>query len=239
MLRSTLAIVLVTLLSLALARPDAIGTLYSRTTSGSLEMTCTASVVEGSTFDLPDRQVVLTAAHCVTARLTTDDGSGETRSNTDFLVSFNEQDFYTVRLLRVGRSERGYDLALLTFHGRAPAVVPLAVGSWADVQVGDRISNYANPLGIGLQQFSGYISMLDLQRPVEGRSILWRGNAVAIVPGAGGSSGSLVLNEVGEVIGVLVGVIQAQMGTPFVVIVPEGKFYDFLNNDVFGFNVTY
>ena len=239
MTRIVSALALVVLLSVGLARPDAVGTLYTRSTSGSLQMTCTASVVEGEAFTLPDRLVVLTAAHCVSDRITSDDGTGEHRTNNDYLVTFDELDFYTVRLHRVGRADRGYDLALLVFHGRTPTVSPLSIGSWADVQVGSRIHNYANPMGIGMQQFTGYLSMLDLQRPVEGKHILWRGNAVAIVPGAGGSSGSLVLDDDEAVVGVLVGVIQASMGSPFVVIVPQWKFDVFLLNDTFGFNITY
>jgi hypothetical protein len=226
-------------LAFAYARPPSIGTLYQRELSGTLRMTCTASIVEGEQVGVDAPLALLTAAHCVNRDLMKDDDTGRTMTRAEFLVTFDEQEFYTVRLSRVGRTDRGYDAAVLYFSSRAPEIAPLHLGSWDTVTVGDRIRNYANPMGIGMQAFEGYISMMRLERPVEGTNIYWRDNAVAIVPGAGGSSGSLILNADGEVVGILVGVIQASMGTPFVVFVPVWKVEQMLTNPVTRMDISY
>ena len=231
------AIVLTLFIGAALAHP-AVGILYQRQSNGDLTSLCTISIVAGEDVDVDAEYALVTAAHCVRRDLKFDDASGEWRDNADWLVTFDEKSFTAVVTYRVGDTNLGYDLAVLVFDGPAPDVEPLRLGEWADVKLGERVINWANPLGIGLQRFEGYVSMLSLERPVKGANIWWKGNSVAIIAGAGGSSGSLILNEEDEVVGVLIGVIQSSFGSPFVVFVPVSKFADFLENDTYGRPIT-
>lgn len=231
-------IALLLLAGIAKAAPPQIGSLYTRDMSGSLNMTCTASVVSGADLNLEFDQAILTAAHCVDRSIEHDEVTGAYRSTADFLVTFDESDFYSVRLVRVGFQNRGYDVAVLRFTSREPSVEPLRVGHWSLVREGTRITNHANPGGLGLQRFEGYVSMLSLERPVGNSSLNWRGNAVAILPSAGGSSGSLVLSG-DRVIGVHIGVINLRNGDGFKVFVPQWKFAAFLTSDTAARTISY
>lgn len=222
----------------ALAHP-AVGILYQRTAGGDLVSTCTVSIVAGEDVGVDAEFALVTAAHCVSRELKYDPGSEQWRDNADWLVTFDEKAFTAAATHRVGVADLGYDVAVLVFSGPPPAdVEPLRLGDWATVELGDRLLNWANPLGIGVQRFEGYISLMSLERPVKGANIWWRGNAMAIIPGAGGSSGSLLLDANGDVVGVLIGVIQANFGSPFVVFVPVSKFAEFLTNDQYGRDIT-
>lgn len=214
----------------------AVGILYQRQSNGDLASLCTVSIVAGEDVGVDAEFALVTAAHCVVRDLKKDDETWY--DDADWLVTFDEKSFTAVITHRVGDPALGYDMAVLVFDGLAPDIEPLRLGDWASVEVGQRVLNWANPLGIGLQRFEGYVSMLSLERPVKGQNIWWKGNAVAIIAGAGGSSGSLILDEAGDVVGVLIGVIQAQFGTPFVVFVPVSKFADFLENDTYGRPIT-
>jgi len=230
--------VLLTLATIALAHP-AVGILYQRTAYGDLSSTCTVSILAGEDVGMTG-PVLVTAAHCVNRNLVHDPGSETWTDTADWLVTFDERTFVAAFTHRVGETTRGYDIAILTFAGQPPeGIEPLRLGDWNTVELGSRLWNYANPLGIGLQRFEGYVSMLSLERPVKGAQIWWRHHGVAIIPGAGGSSGSLLLNEDGIVVGVLVGVIQASFGTPFVIFVPVDRFAPFLENDHYGRTITY
>jgi len=221
------------LVGFVMANP-AVGILYKRTAYGNLESICTVSVVAGEDIGMEMERVLVTAAHCVNRDLVLDPGSELWHDNADWLVTFDEKAFVAAVTYRVGETVRGYDIAILTFVSEPPDVEPLRLGDWSTVELGSRLLNWANPLGIGLQRFEGYVSMLSLERPVRGAQIWWRHHGVAIVPGAGGSSGSLLLDVDGFVVGVLVGVIQAPMGTPFIVFVPVDRFEAFLENDHYG-----
>ena len=231
-------LLVIILAGFAVAKPDAVGTLYTRDLSGSLLMTCTATIVDGPQVGVVGI-AIMTAAHCVERSLVLDEGEDAWRTTADYLVTFDEMEYYPVRLHRVGYPRRGYDLATLIFHARTPDIEPLLIGDWANVRVGTAIVNHANPLGIGVQSFTGYVSMLRLERPVSSGNVNWRDHAVAILPGAGGSSGSLVLNVDAQVIGVLVGVIQGQFGSPFVIFVPQDRFGAFFVNDAAGRTIAY
>lgn len=234
-------VLILTLLSFAMAQaPDAIGSLYQRDMSGSLQMVCTVSLVDGSGLGL-EGPVLLTAAHCVDSDLKeVDEEERIVRSNRDYLVTFDERSYNEVHLIRVGDTDAGYDAAVLKFVEFEPEAEPLLVGGWGGVQVGDPIVNWANPAGLGLQRFTGEVTMLALNRPVEAADINWRGNAVAILPSAGGSSGSLILDASDRVVGVLVGGITPQRSaTSFTVFVPILKVLEMVSNDRLGMDVQY
>ena len=229
--------VLLALATIALANP-AVGILYQRSVNGNLESVCTVSVVAGADVGVDADVALITAAHCVDRNLVYDDVAEEWRDNADWLVTFDETAFAGAITHRVGILSRGYDVAVMLFAGALPDVTPLRFGDWATVQLGSRLLNWANPMGIGVQRFEGYVSMLSLERPVRGANIWWRHHGVAIIPGAGGSSGSLLLDDDGLVVGVLIGVIQASMGTPFIVFVPLNRVQAFLTNDAFARVIT-
>lgn len=228
------------LASVALAAtPDAIGSLYTRDITGSLNFTCTASVVDGESLGVETEVVVMTAAHCVDRSIEFDESTETYRSTADYRVTFNDNEYYAVELLRVGYQTKGFDVATLVFTSVTPDVEPLAVGSWRNITSGTAVINYANPMGLGLQRFEGYVTMLTLDRPVATASLNWRGNAVAILPSAGGSSGSLVLDSRGAVIGVLIGYIGDGRGAKFTVFVPHSKFDAFLNRESAARDIEY
>jgi hypothetical protein len=233
-----LTALLILLVGMALAAPPAIGTLYTRDMSGSLNTTCTVSVVSGPDLGLKPKLVMLSAAHCVDQGIEKDDVTEEYRSTTDFLVTFNEREYYAAELYRVGWQTRGYDLAILTFAGETPLIPPLRIGDWSTVQAGTRITNYATPLGLGIQRFEGYVTMTSLDRPVGNASLNWRGNSLAFLPSAGGSSGSLILAD-DLVIGVLIGSINDNRGSKFTVFVPLSKFPAFLSSDGAARSISY
>jgi len=225
-------------LGTALANP-AVGILYQRSVNGNLESVCTVSIVAGADVGVDADVALVTAAHCVNRNLVEDKGTEEWRDNADWLVTFDEASFAGAITHRVGILDRGYDVAIMLFAGTPPDVEPLRFGDWATVELGSRLLNWANPMGIGMQRFEGYVSMLSLERPVKGTNIWWRHHGVAIIPGAGGSSGSLLLDDDGLVIGVLIGVIQAQFGTPFVVFVPLDRVQRFLAVDAYARVITH
>jgi hypothetical protein len=237
-MRKLLALGLLLLVTIALAQPPQVGSLYTRDMSGSLSFTCTASVVSGADLNLDFENAILTAAHCVDRAITHDPATDEHHTTADYLITFDESDFYGVQLVRVGYQNRGYDVAVLRFTTREPDVTPIRIGSWTLVKPGTRIENWASPLGLGVQRFEGYISLKSLDRPVGNASLNWRGYALGIIPSAGGSSGSLILSE-GRVIGVLIGSIAAQRGAEFTAIVPQSRFAAFLSSDGAGRSISY
>lgn len=217
--------------TLALAQlPTNVGSLYTKDESGNLAFTCTASVVRGSDLNLKVDKVIMTAAHCVDDQIDKDAATGKYVAKTVFLVTFDEQTFYGANLLRVGRQSKGYDIALLTFAAKVPDVASFAIGDFSKLKLGDSLFNYGNPLGLGLQYFHGTLSMIALQRPIGPAGAMWKGYALSIMPSGPGSSGSLILDSNGAVVGVLIGVIQGPFGTPFTVIVPQSRFAAFMSS---------
>lgn len=245
MIRRYVVGLLVLFLGFALAQaPKAIGTLYVRDMSGSLNMVCTASLIDGGDLGRESgTPLLITAAHCVNDALSQDQETEEWRSGMDYFFTFDERSYYEVVLDRVGISGAGYDVALARFVSETVdlgGVRPIKIRSWDDVEVGDDIVAWSNPMGLGLQRFAGYITMLSLDRPVtSGAQINWRKNAVAMIPSAGGSSGSLILDQFGFAIGVLVGVVQPRSGSSFTVFVPIWKVQEFITVDSAGRDIVY
>ena len=232
------AVLLSALLSsvaLAANPPEAIGSLF---TADEHKYLCTATAVAGKDLGAAQDLVILTAAHCVNKDLSQDDKTQAWYSEKDFVVSFDGDTFYPVHPQRVGITEQGYDVATMLFIDKTPELTPLQMGSWEQVDFGSNIQNYANPLGMGIQYFTGAITMKHITPSAINKKPQWHHNAVASLQVGPGSSGSLILNEDYEYVGVLSGVMEARFGSPFTIIVPQWRFEDFLSSDEVAHTLT-
>lgn len=212
--------------AMATAPPEAIGSLYLKPAHSYL---CTASVVSGPELGLEPERVVLTAAHCLEPGLKKDSTTQNWSSKKAYAVSFDGQEFFDVQPYRIGFADTGYDLAILFFDNATPQVAPLHMGTWEAVDFGTPIQNFANPLGLGIQYFTGAVTMLHIDpSPVNAHRKQWFHNAVASLQVGPGSSGSLILNEDLEYVGVLSSVMEARFGSPFTIFIPQWRFEAFL-----------
>ena len=211
----------------ATAPPEAVGSLYLEQDHSYL---CTASVVAGPELGLEVPLAVLTAAHCIEDGLRLESTSNSWSSRLAYEISLDGRSYYPVQPLRVGFVEAGFDLAIMVFLEGYPAVQPLHMGSWDQVDFGTAIHNYANPLGMGIQYFTGAVTMLRLEGTAQNQQG-WQLNAVASLQVGPGSSGSLILDEASNYIGVLSGVVEAGFGSPFTIFVPQWKIHEFLTDD--------
>jgi len=211
--------------------PEAIGSLFSKDPQNYL---CTATVVDGQELGLEHEVAVLTAAHCVEGGVKKDKASGTWASNEGYEVTFDSQDFFEVYPYRVGYARKGYDLAVMLFVDATPELTPLHMGSWDQIDFGTDIQNFANPLGMGIQYFTGAITMMHIEPSPINKKTQWHHNAVASVQVGPGSSGSLILNESQEYVGVLSGVMEARFGSPFTIFVPQWRFEDFMIDETAG-----
>ena len=235
--RFVLSLFVLTLFALSHAGepPEAVGSLYLKSPQKYL---CTASIVAGAELGVALERVVLTAAHCVEKSLTRDPITKIWQSKHAFEVSFGGEKMFEVYPYRVGFASTGYDLAILRFVEEAPDITPLRMGAWDEVDLGSVIQNYANPMGMGLQYFTGTVTMTNLKPSPTNRKPNWHHNAVASVQVGPGSSGSLILNASQEYIGVLSSVMEAKFGSPFTIFVPQWRFDDFLNETKAGRNLN-
>ena len=229
----SLSWLILTLLTLGYAGepPEAVGSLYLKAPQKYL---CTASIVAGAELGVDLERVVLTAAHCVEKSLARDPMTKMWQSKHAFEVSFGGEQTFEVYPYRVGFASTGFDLAILRFVDEAPDITPLHMGAWDEVDLGSAIQNYANPMGMGLQYFTGTVTMTSLKPSPTNRKPNWHHNAVASVQVGPGSSGSLILNASQEYIGVLSSVMEAKFGSPFTIFVPQWRFNDFLNESKAG-----
>ena len=212
--------------AMATAPPEAIGSLYLKPAHSYL---CTASVVSGPELGLEPERVVLTAAHCLEPGLKQDRTTQSWSSKKAYALSFDGQEFFDVQPYRIGFADTGYDLAILFFDDITPEVTPLHMGTWEAVDYGTPIQNFANPLGMGIQYFTGAVTMLHIDpSPVNAHRKQWFHNAVASLQVGPGSSGSLILNEDLEYVGVLSSVMEARFGSPFTIFIPQWRFEAFL-----------
>jgi S1-C subfamily serine protease len=179
------------------------GLLYRQNTNGDMEMQCTVAAFarEGKIVFL------ITAAHCVL------NDNGRVPDGNPFFVTRDEDGeklFVPVRVLYVGKKEKGQDFAELaiTDTGAAWGVLPL--GDERLERIGSPVLTVAAPLGYGKQLFLGSVSALKLIRPsvVEEQGINWSGMLLLDVTIGHGSSGSAVVSvKQRAIIGVLVGLV--------------------------------
>ena len=211
----------------ASAPPEAVGSLYLAKPKRYL---CTATAVSGYDLGLSHSVAILTAAHCIEPGLKKDTRSGTWINTFDFNVSFDGKTFYEVEPYRVGYAESSYDIAVLLFTKNAPTVEPLQMGTWEQVDFGTDIQNFANPLGAGIQYFTGSVTMLYIEPAYVEKNPSWHQNAIASLQVGPGSSGSLILNSDHEYVGVLSSVMEARFGSPFTVFIPQWRFQEFMDN---------
>jgi len=215
----------------AVEPPEAIGSLFLK---GEQKYLCTASAVAGKELGLEQELVLLTAAHCVDSGLQQEPETKTWVNQLAYEVSFDSQTFYEVYPYRVGFAKTGYDVAVLFFTRDYPEVTPLHMGSWDGIEFGSDIQNFANPLGMGIQYFTGAVTMMAIAPSPTNKKPQWYHNAVASVQVGPGSSGSLILNEAHEYIGVLSGVMEARFGSPFTIFIPQWRFEEFLLDEKAG-----
>ena len=201
--------------------------LYGMTEDGSYRMLCTATAFEreGNTYRF------VTAAHC----LAEDDTNHERVEveKTSYFITFDERrrkSLQQVEVVGVGYQHRGGDFAVVQveLEDEIP-VIPLADH---DPRLGEEVSNFASPLGLGKQLFRGHVSMEFLDRPVVSGSINWRGATLVQMSSGPGSSGSaLVSTSQNGIVAFLVGSIGLRgRGSPNIVTIPVSKFKSFWND---------
>lgn len=190
--------------------------------NGGTRMVCTATAFERT----GEITRFITAAHCVG-----DDDAAHERvelEKTNWYVSFDNSDrkvLLPAKVVAAGYQREGDDFAVLEVtldHAVEP--IPLAP---RDPALGERVINIASPLGLGKQLFTGHVTMEHLRRPVVVRSINWKDAVLLQINVGGGSSGSSVISEdQGAIVAVLVGTI-SNGDTPNVVAIPIEKFKAF------------
>lgn len=170
--------------------------LYTKDMSGNMQFDCTATAIGDHQF--------LTASHCVTISrgpklivnpaifYLTDDGADSTYTRAE--------------VIGYGNQDEGMDFALLSSKLDAPAA---KLGDEHSCAKGDDVFNVSGAAGYGIQFFKGYVSSTAIDRPIASpeEHINWNGYMGVIMHAAGGASGSAILNQKGEIIGILVGTI--------------------------------
>ncbi|HTK04766.1 MAG TPA: trypsin-like peptidase domain-containing protein [Candidatus Eisenbacteria bacterium] len=198
------------------------GLLYAQTDDGGFRMMCTVTA-----FEKKDKKYhFVTAAHCVS-----DDDTQHERvdvAKTNWFITFDEpgnKSLIEAKVIGVGYQHRGDDFAVLEVDlAKDVPTMPLAAN---DPQLGENISNFASPLGLGKQLFRGHVSMEKLDRPVIEDSINWKGATLVQMSSGPGSSGSAIVSQHQKgIVAFLVGVIGAR-GSQNIVTIPVGRFKKF------------
>jgi S1-C subfamily serine protease len=128
-------------------------------------------------------------------------------ADSDSVVMKTAEDFHTneYRVTKILSADPEHDVAILAVAG-ADAVTPLLLASHSEPQVGDEIYIYGNPRGYEGTFALGRISAFRMKAQLDAHgaiSELKRGDCIQYtVPTSPGSSGSAVLNNRGEVIGI-------------------------------------
>jgi len=198
------------------------GLLYAQTDDGGFRMMCTVTA-----FEKKDKKYhFVTAAHCVS-----DDDTQHERvdvAKTNWFITFDEpgnKSLIEAKVIGVGYQHRGDDFAVLEVDlAKDVPTIPLAAN---DPQLGENVSNFASPLGLGKQLFRGHVSMEKLDRPVIQDSINWKGATLVQMSSGPGSSGSAIVSQHQKgIVAFLVGTIGAR-GSQNIVTIPVGRFKAF------------
>lgn len=221
--------VLLTLLTVAPAAAEtlaekaykATAILYAQTTSGGMDMACTATAFE----KVKDGYLFVSAAHCVATSNTS--AERVEVSEVPHYISFDAVDnkvFFPAEIVMAGYGAKGDDFAILkVVTDEKWTTMPL--GDFSKVDFGEDILNVAAPKGLGRQLFFGRVSLLSMDRPVLANGINWlHATLLQIFAGPGSSGSSIVSLEQEAIIAFLVGNVQ---GNPSVVAIPVFKFEAF------------
>jgi V8-like Glu-specific endopeptidase len=188
-----------------------IAALYAQKHDGSLQFLCSTTAVEKQA----KRVLLLTALHCV-------------EKDVAYLVSFDGKQFYSARVwslpkwkANAQKHKKGYgvpDVDMAFFAIELP--LDVKVIQMADdngIKAGHPIVMVGYPLGITKISYNGIISGR-LDRPGDGNN----GYMTMQIFGSPGSSGSSVIDqETGKVIGVLVSAAQSGAGLPVIFATPS------------------
>lgn len=185
-----------------------VAALYKQDVNGSLQFSCSATAVEKQA----KRVLLLTALHCVD-------------KDVSYMVSFDGKQFYSARVWSLPKwkadpdVKKGYgtpDVDMAFFAVEAP--IDVATISMADdtaIKAGHPIVMVGFPLGVTKISYNGIISGR-LDRPGDSMN----GYMTMQIFGSPGSSGSSVIDqETGKIIGVLVSAMQ-QGGLPVIFATP-------------------
>lgn len=200
---------------------DATAILYKQTTSGGMDMACTATAFE----EVDGGYLFVSAAHCIAK----DDTTHQKVSvgSAPIYISFDRTDsktFHKAEVVMAGYQSRGDDFAVLKV-ATSEDWETMPLGDVGTVEMGDEILNVAAPAGLGLQLFFGRVSLLNLDRPVSSRNINWSNTMLLQLEGGPGSSGSSVISmDQKAVICFIVGSVQ---GNPSIVAIPVSRFSAF------------
>jgi len=186
-----------------------VAALYAQTADGSLRFLCSTTAVEKQ----ETRVLLLTAFHCVD-------------KDVAYMVSFDGKQFYSARVWSLPRwevDERGkksygtphVDMAFFSIEVPLDVkVIPMADDS--QIKAGHPIVMVGYPLGVTKVSYNGIISGR-LERPGAGLN----GYMTMQIFGSPGSSGSSVIDqETGKIIGVLVSAKQDSVGLPVIFATP-------------------
>lgn len=196
--------------------------LYAQTDDGGFKMMCTATA-----FEKKGKMTrFVTAAHCVASDDTQHDRVDVEKTN--WFITFDEphnKNMMEAKVIAAGYQHRGDDFAVVEVElGKDVPLMPLAAN---DPTLGENISNFASPLGLGKQLFRGHVSMEALDRPVISGDINWKGATLLQMSSGPGSSGSSIVSQNQRgIVAFLVGNITFR-GSPNIVAIPVGKFKKF------------
>jgi hypothetical protein len=196
--------------------------LYAQTEDGGFKMMCTATA-----FEKKGKMTrFVTAAHCVASDDTQHDRVEVEKTN--WFITFDEphnKNMMEAHVVAAGYQHRGDDFAVVEVElAKDVPLMPLAAD---DPTLGENISNFASPLGLGKQLFRGHVSMESLDRPVISGDINWKGATLLQMSSGPGSSGSSIVSQNQKgIVAFLVGNITFR-GSPNIVAIPVSKFKKF------------
>jgi S1-C subfamily serine protease len=132
--------------------------------------------------------------------------------------------YHPATVVMAGAQGKGDDFAIL--HVATDDEWPLLrIGDHSRIKQGELVINVAAPKGLGLQVFFGYVSMINMDRPIQSNGINWLGATLLQIPAGPGSSGSAVASEKqGAIVAFIVGGIR---DNPSAVAIPASRFLQF------------
>jgi hypothetical protein len=195
--------------------------LYAQEADGGMKMRCTATAFE----KVDNGYHFVSASHCVSSW-----NPAQNRVEipaVPLYMSYDRADskvFHVAQVVMAGKQGAGDDYAIL-FVETDQEWPMLRIGDFSRIKQGELVVNVAAPKGLGLQVFFGYVSMINMDRPVLANGINWLGATLLQIPAGPGSSGSAVASEKqGAIVCFIVGGIN---GNPSAVAIPASRFLEF------------